>query len=48
MTKVLVATEKPFAPAAVDCIKEVFDKASKPFLKKNIFVPYNGGSCKMF
>ena len=31
-----------------DFSQEVFDKASKPFLKKNIFVPYNGGSCKMF
>lgn len=27
MTKVLVATEKPFAPAAVNSIKEVLDKA---------------------
>ncbi|MCD4772001.1 MAG: 3-phosphoglycerate dehydrogenase [Bacteroidales bacterium] len=27
MTKVLVATVKPFAPAAVECIKEVFEKA---------------------
>lgn len=27
MTKVLIATEKPFAPAAVDGIREVFDKA---------------------
>ncbi len=27
MTKVLIATEKPFAPAAVSQIKEVFDKA---------------------
>jgi len=27
MTKVLVATVKPFAPAAVECIKDVLDKA---------------------
>ena len=27
MTKVLIATEKPFAPAAVSCIKEVIEKA---------------------
>ena len=27
MAKVLVATEKPFAPAAVNSIKEVLDKA---------------------
>ena len=27
MTKVLVATVKPFAPAAVECIKEVLEKA---------------------
>ena len=27
MTKVLVATIKPFAPAAVECIKDVLDKA---------------------
>jgi len=27
MTKVLIATVKPFAKAAVDSIKEIFDKA---------------------
>ena len=31
MTKVLVATEKPFAKAAVDGIKEIVEKAGFTF-----------------
>jgi D-3-phosphoglycerate dehydrogenase len=39
MTKVLIATVKPFAPAAVEAIKAVFDKANYAY---TFFEKYNG------